>query len=285
MGWSVRVLLTVAALLIAGECVAADSRILVRWLPGPGESPDGYLVYVRQADAAVEPSPRDVVLPPLEPDGTYQWISEPLDASVSYAVSLAAYARGFESPRSNEITVPARIGPCAQREEGTVCDAGDPCVAGACTGGECSVIAGDPPAPGEALDAELVLRGRRLAGSGSFVTPTALQPGAVGASVEVLGRDQSLLYRTDVPPEAFRLRVRGPGQTYRFTGRRREPGDLRKLVLRLRDDRLTVRLRARAEAAPSADAEPLTWVVRIGTACVRQVDLICRREGRRRVCD
>lgn len=266
-------LLLLGLFLSAPEASADQARL--RWLPSqsPERPAAGYRVYVRPADTVFHPPPVDVGLPALADDGTIQHVLDGLDPAVSYTVSVSAYgADGAEGLRSNEITLPARTGRCAFQPENTPCEAGDPCLPGGCRGGACTI--GPGAVPGTALDARVVLRGRRMNGRGTFVVGPPTDPNAAGVVVELLRADGGVVYRVTVPPDAFRSRGRRR-TLFRWNARRAPVTGLRRLVLRRRDDALSVNLKALAPAPLPLDGEPLVWIIRVGDTCLRQVNLRC----------
>jgi hypothetical protein len=275
----VLVVLPIALLLPSGA--RAAGRALLRWLPSASTvKAAGYLVYVRRADAAAPLAPRDAALPPATGrDGLHEYVLDGLDPGASYAVSVSAYsAGGFESVRSNEVALAARTGPCAGLAEDVACDAGDPCGRDRCAGGSCILPPGTP-APGTVLAADLVLRGHLVRGTGTFVAPGPVDPRAGGVSVQLVDGLGEVLYRADVPGGAFRVTDRG--RRFRAV-RGPRGGGIRHLVLGRRGDALRVRLVARAAGRVAGAPEPLTWVLRLGTHCVRRSELRCEAEARRR---
>jgi fibronectin type III domain protein len=266
-------------LLAIASTAEARERMRVRWLPVTGATVNGYFVHVRMASEPLYGAPHDVGLPGPNPDGSLEAVIGGLDPVGSYVVSVSAYdAGGPRTERSNELALLPRLGLCAFREEGDACD---PCVAGgSCAGGACLVEQGTSPLPGSALTAHLVAHRRRLRGEGTFVAPGNVDPSIDGATVELVGADGAVVHRAELPADGFR--VREQGQLFRWTAARGAPGGVRRLVLRREGDVLEVRLRARARVSLASAVEPLTWIVHVGSRCVRQVDLRCEA-GRRRV--
>jgi hypothetical protein len=122
------------------------------------------------------------------------------------------------------------------------------------------------------------LRGRhhRLHAHGSFVASDPLDPTTTGASINV-GAAGGILYSASVPAGAFVAKRRGDVVRYVARhGRRGAARGLKKLVLEEQGGRMDVTLSLGGPLLAGLAGQPsLTWVVRLGEECVRDLDLLC----------
>ena len=250
-------LVPVLLLLALADPVVAQDRARLRWAPGEGGPVVGYLVHVRRAETPQYPVPLEVGTASTGPTGTREYVVEGLDPTAAYVLSVSAYGEsGLPSDRSNEVMLPPRAGPCAvgvdaEREQGST------------------------------LTARLRIRRGLLTGVGTSVFAGHLEPEITGVSATLIGATGAVLNRLEVPAGRFTVRRRRGGT--RWVGRHLGGGG--RLVLRLRRDRLKVRVRAPMSVPLSTGDQPLTWVVHAGSTCVRHVDLQCAEGGRRVRCN
>lgn len=166
------------------------------------------------------------------------------------------------------------------------CDVRDPCLADACAHGDCSA----GPGTEIAVKQMLFRQGRsrvKLAARGTFPADRSLDPTLTGVVVELHGPDGVVLFASSITgPD---IKAAASGRQYRFVARRTKSDPLANGLkrLELRRKGSTWRVSAKAETAELADAflEPtLTWVIRLGTTCVRRLDIACEQGARRALC-
>jgi hypothetical protein len=165
------------------------------------------------------------------------------------------------------------------------CDVDDPCLAAACAQGDCSAEAGIEL---EVNRVRLVKKaaGITLAAKGRFVTDGAIDPAATGAEIELRAIDGTLVFRSIILPSRIRSRTSG---RYRFQSTRAESAELENGITRLdfrgKGDRWTVTLKGETPALEAASVEPtLTWLIRLGDTCTRQIDMACDQSNDKAVC-
>jgi hypothetical protein len=193
-------------------------------------------------------------------------------------------------------------GPCAQATcdpevggcvveafpDGSTCDAGDPCLPGTCQAGACVLPAGSETETrgrnGHFLAvSRFVLRAvgrtQRMVAEGSFGTTDALDPTLTGGVLEVSATDGTILYRTVVPPGAFRANK--SRRVFKYTPPRGAAppagaNGLKKLVLRTDGTGADVTVTGSSpDLARAAAAPVIRWAVHFGGECVRDLGLAC----------
>jgi hypothetical protein len=166
------------------------------------------------------------------------------------------------------------------------CDSSDPCLADACSQGDCS-------AP-EGIDIE-VNRVRfmhksadvKLAAKGRFYADPSIDPSATGATVEFRTPDGAVLYSSTIAPN--RIKKGSDGGRYRFAVTSAQSKFLGNGVVRLdfrvKGDLWLVTLKAETPLLIDAFNEPtVTWGLRLGEACVRRMDMPCDQTSKLSVC-
>ena len=278
--WAIVCLHTCAATTAVAETYA----VRLHWQSSTDPDVAGYSAYIRPLDGSYGP-PQDLGLPAPETDATLSFVVGGLDAATGYAFALTAYlADGTESGLSNELEVPARSGPrsCASDADCIDGAAGDPCQAGFCLAGTCVPPGGSSTAsPDHALSVDRFvfrLKGRphRLHAHGSFVASNPLDPTTTGASINV-GAAGGILYSASVPATGFVAKRRGDVVRYVARhGRRGTAPGLKKLVLDWQGGTMDVTLSLGGPLLAGLRGQPsLTWVVRLGEECARDLDLLC----------
>ena len=239
---------------------------LVHWRAGAGDRPAGYLLHVRTGSGQYGPA-RDVGMARRRSDGTFETTVTDLDPETSYAFAISAYSDdGEDTVRSNEIALPAQVGPCAWLAEDATCLPSEPCGSGTCADGAC--IPGPAPASG-ASSARVVARGSTVRGKGRFYGLGPLDPARQGFAMQLAGPGGGALQDIEVPPGAFvALRQRN---VFRYRGRR----PIRRVVLRLVRDEVEVSFLVRPATAPSG-TDPLRWEIHVGgSACATTSQMPC----------
>jgi len=170
--------------------------------------------------------------------------------------------------------------------DGSPCQTDDPCALGVCAAGQCGAV-DTTSAAGRPLDlqmSQLALRGTgkrgRVIARGVFSAPTAIDPTMTGVTIEVRAPNDSLLYEARIPAARFRA---SRGQTvFRYVGMTTsgagatEAQGIRRMLLAVRGDRVGVQLTATAPELADAVHQPgLTCVLRLGTVCARDRELVC----------
>jgi len=181
--------------------------------------------------------------------------------------------------------------------DGSVCEAGDPCGGGMCIAGVCN-LAPDPvdmTAKTHQLSVHRFVlkssgRARKLSADASFAATTGLDPTLTGAILEVRDGSGALLYSAAVPGSTFRSsRRRRRAFRYVYVQPRRrasapDANGLQELTLELDDDAIDVSVTAYdPDLAPAMAQTRLTWVLRLGDRCVRNLDMVCSPSRRRDV--
>jgi len=281
LAWSVLICLQLCA---AGTASAETYAVRLRWQPSADPGVAGYRAYVRPLDGSYGP-PQDLGLPAPQSDGTLSVVIGGLDAAKGYAFALTAYlADGTESGLSNELEIPARStpSPCTSNADCIDGAAGDPCQAGFCLAGTCvppggsSTSSSDHTLNVDSFVFRLGSRPRRLRAHGSFVAGDPLDPTTTGASIEV-GAAGGILYSASVPARALVAKRQGDVVRYVLRrGRRGTAPGLTRLVLQWQGGKMDVTLSLGGPLLASlASQSSLTWVVRVGEECVRDLDLQC----------
>jgi hypothetical protein len=169
---------------------------------------------------------------------------------------------------------------------GTACATSDPCVPGVCIDGSCS--------PEAALDNDthgltvhrLILKGLgkglgrrgRMIAQATLAAPAGLDPAASGFVIELRARDGRLLFQAAAP--AASLRRQGSAIGSRFVVRSAlqavRASGLRRLVLDLAGGAVNLLAVASSPDLAQVAGEPAVGlVVRLGTACSRDLELLC----------
>ena len=278
--WTIVCLHTCAATTAVAETYA----VRLHWESSTDPGVTGYSAYIRPLDGSYSP-PQDLGLPAPETDGTLSLVVGGLDAATGYAFALTAYlADGTESGLSNELEVPTGSTPrsCASDADCIDGAAGDPCQASFCLAGTCVRPLASSEAPADhilSVDTFVFkLRGRPrvLLAHGSFLASTPPDPTSTGASVDVAAAG-GMVYSASVPGRAFVAKHRGGIVRYVARhGRRRGAAGLKRLVLEWQDGKMDVTLRVTGALLAGLAGQPsLTWTVRLGEECVRDLDLLC----------
>jgi hypothetical protein len=253
----------VMMVLAATPAMAVD--VLLHWQAGAGDLPAGYRLHVRTGSGHYVAA-HDVGPARRRADGTFEASVTDLDPQTSYAFAVSAYGDDGDTLRSNEIAIPAQVGPCASLAEGAACDPSEPCRAGTCADGAC--VSGPPPASG-ASSARVVARGRTVRGRGRFHGLGPVDPVGQGFTMRLEDPDGVALDDIDVPPGTFIARRRRT--VFRYRARR----PLRRVLLRLVQDGVEVRFRVHVAATP-AGTGPLEWHLRVGgDACATTPQMPC----------
>jgi hypothetical protein len=258
---------------LAAVTPAMAVDVLVHWRAGAGDLPAGYRLHVRTGSGHYGPA-RDVGVARRRSDGTFEAAVTDLDPQTSYVFAISAYSDdGGGTIRSNEIAIPAQIGPCASLAEGATCVPSEPCGTGTCADGAC--VPGLLPASG-ASSARVVARGSTVRGRGRFYGLGPLDPVGQGFAMRLEGPGGVALQALDVPPGVFITRPHRAVFVYR--GR----GPLRHVVLRVVRDEVEVRFLMRPATAPSG-TDPLRWEIHVGgAACATTSQMPCSASSRAR---
>jgi hypothetical protein len=166
------------------------------------------------------------------------------------------------------------------------CDSTDPCLAEACSQGDCS-------AP-EGIDIE-VNRIRfmrksediKLAAKGRFYADPSVDPSATGAVVEFRAADGTILYSSTIAPQS--INKGADGNRYRFAVSRANSqllgNGIIRLDLRVKGDVWLVTLKAETHLLLDAFLEPtVTWGLHLGATCARRMDMYCDQTSKMSVC-
>jgi len=122
-------------------------------------------------------------------------------------------------------------------------------------------------------------RSQRMVAQGSFGTTDALDPTLSGGVLEVSAPDGSMLYRTVVPPGAFR--ANRSRRIFKYVPPRggaplNGTNGLKKLVLRTDGTGADVVVNgASPDLARAAAAPTIRWALHFGGECVRDMGLTC----------
>jgi len=194
-------------------------------------------------------------------------------------------------------------GPCAQATcdpeagcvveplgDGAVCDGGDPCLPGTCQQGTCVLPAGNETRgrSGHFLAVSrfvlrAVGRSQRMVAEASFGASDPIDPTQSGGVLEVSAPDGTILYRTVVPPAAFRANRSRRVFKYvppRSAGLAAGMNGLKKLVLRTDGTGADVTVSGASPDLARAAAEPtIGWAMHFGGACARDLGLSCSAEA------
>jgi len=268
----------------ATTAVAETYAVRLHWQPSTDPGVAGYRAYIRPLDGSYGP-PQDLGLPAPETDGTLSFDVGGLDGATGYAFALTAYlADGTESGLSNELEVPARWTPGSCISDADCIDgaAADPCQAAFCLAGTCVPPGGSSTAsPDHTFSVDRFVfrlggRPRRLHAHGSFVVTNPLDPTTTGASIDV-GAAGGIVYSASVPAGAFVAKRQGDIVRYVARhGRRGAAPGFTRLVFEEQGGRMDVTLTLGGPLlAGLAGQSSLTWVVRLGEECVRDLNLQC----------
>jgi len=171
-----------------------------------------------------------------------------------------------------------------QRPDGSACDAGDPCVSGACSSGVC--VLEQTAGPSRARDSHFLSvnrfvlrsagRSRRMVTGASFSLTDAVDPTASGGTIELRSATGVVLYRATLPAGAFHANKRRT--TFKLIPKvaRTVSGGVTKLLLRS-DGHIAdvVASGITPDLELAAAQRVLTLGLRFGEACVRAPDLSC----------
>jgi hypothetical protein len=132
--------------------------------------------------------------------------------------------------------------------------------------------------------AKLLLKGTRLVARAAFDSLAPFDPSTAGMTLELADRDGTVLLREELP--AARFRAGAGGRVFKHAG---EPDALasgtERLLLRLRGERLQIRLRARNLDLARVVEEPgLSLSFRTGGWCSTTATLACTGGRRVRSC-
>ena len=184
-------------------------------------------------------------------------------------------AMGSCDPRARCVTIPL--------PDGSPCSDGDPCSEKAtCAGGACRPVEDVGPRRDLAV-AGLAVRAtaggaQSLIGRAAFARPADLDPTRTGVDIELQDDRGTTLYSATLPGTVFR---KGSHSTYRLAPwpNRVASGSVRKLVFRLRRDRIDVLMKVLAPGVLTAGTHRVIWMLRLGDECVRDVGLVCAPTG------
>ncbi len=161
------------------------------------------------------------------------------------------------------------------------CDVRDPCLADACAEGDCAA------GPGTEITVKPMRlkngrSGIKLAAKGNFAADPSVDPTTTGAIVELHAVDGVVLWASSIAGE--HIEARSSGRHHRFVARRSDPVPLANGLKRLdfRRKGSAWRVTAKAETVALTDAfraPSITWVIRLGTTCVRHLDMACDQKA------
>ncbi len=166
------------------------------------------------------------------------------------------------------------------------CDSTDPCLADACSQGDCS-------AP-EGIDIEVnrikLMRKHddvKLAAKGRFYADPSIDPSETGAIVAFHASDGALLYSSGIAAQS--ITKGADGNRYRFAVSAAKSqllgNGVVRLDLRVKGDLWLVTLKAQTPLLMDAFLEPtVTWSLRMGATCTRRMDMSCDQNGKLSVC-
>ncbi len=166
------------------------------------------------------------------------------------------------------------------------CDSGDPCLADACAGGDCSAPDGTEI---EVNRVRLLKKssGIKLAAKGRFTLDAPVDPTVTGVQISLVAADGTELYTSTIPSSEVRAGS-APGR-YRFVASRAQASPAENGATRL-DFRVKAGswgMTFKAETANLDDAfeeASLTWVVRMGSSCARHLYMECKQGPSKSTC-
>jgi hypothetical protein len=166
------------------------------------------------------------------------------------------------------------------------CDTSDPCLAAACAEGDCSA------GPGTEIEVNRIRfmnkkSGIKLAGKGTFEADPAIDPTTTGAVLQFRAPDGAVLYASEIA--AHSIKASSYGGRYRFSATRAESdflgNGLTRLDFRIKGSTWLVTIKAETPELMDAFLEPtVTWVIWMGSNCVRHMDLMCNQNTDLSVC-
>jgi hypothetical protein len=166
------------------------------------------------------------------------------------------------------------------------CDSTDPCLADACAQGDCTA------SPGTEIEVNRVkfqskASGIKLAAKGSFIADPSVDPSRTGAVVEMRTPDGVALYSSSIAAHDIKAGVFG--RRYRFAASRSQSSflgnGLTRLDFRIKGSTWLVTAMAESQELREAFLEArITWVIRLGTTCVRHMDMPCRQSSTLSTC-
>jgi hypothetical protein len=292
-----------AALALPHPARAAIAR--VQWLPRAAQSSTAYRVYVRDGGSTHVTDPQWSGSPAPAADGSLSALVPftPAASGTNYFAVVAVNAAGDESALSGELPTgtpnPCRVDRCAtktscdfgNRADGTPCDdvsygnGREACLADACAQGECTA------SPGEeiAIDRMRFKQAKssvKLAAKGRFIADPSIDLSLTGAVVELQTADGIVIYSSSIAAPSF---TGVSAKRYHFTARRSQSdplwNGLKRLDFKIKGLRWRVTTKAETPALATAFLEPsITLVIRLGTACVRRLDLPCQAKFALAIC-
>lgn len=167
------------------------------------------------------------------------------------------------------------------------CDSADPCLADACTQGDCAA-AGGVEINVNRLKLMNKATGIRLAAKGSFEGDPNLDVTATGAVFELRTVDGAVLYTSGV--EGNLVKAGATGGRYRYAASRADAANqsngITRLDLRLKGSTWLVSVKADTPLLMDAFQEPaLTWMLQFGNGgCARKMGMDCTQKPSISIC-